>query len=261
MKKIGIIGLGYVGLGLATELSKHFPVVGYDIAGERIKELQQNIDTNELISEEELRSCKLLYSSEIEDIKDSNFYIVTVSTPAYFYEMPNLAPLISATKNLALFLKKGDIVVYESTVYPGTTEEICLPLLEEISQLKAGVDFNIGYSPERISPGDQEHSLQNITKIISAQNEHTLNEVSTIYKTICESVYPVSSIQTAEAVKILENTQRDTNIALMNEFSQIMHAIDLDVHEIIEAAKTKWSFVPFKPGFVGGIASLSILST
>ena len=149
-------------------------------------------------------------------------------------------------------IKKGDIIVYESTVYPGATEDVCIPIIEKISHLKCGRDFNVGYSPERINPGDQQHTLKTITKIISAQNEQTLNAVQETYASICDSVYPVSNICTAESIKILENTQRDVNIALMNEFSKIMHALNLDMHEVLEGAKTKWSFVPYKPGFVGG---------
>jgi UDP-N-acetyl-D-glucosamine/UDP-N-acetyl-D-galactosamine dehydrogenase len=163
-----------------------------------------------------------------------------------------LEPLINATKDVGAILKKGDIVVFESTVYPGTTEEVCVPILEELSHLRCGQDFNVGYSPERVSPGDKEHFLKNIPKVISAQNHHTLEEVKAIYELVCDTTYPASSIKNAEAIKILENTQRDVNIAFMNEFSKVMHALNLDTHEIIEGAKTKWSFIPFKPGFVGG---------
>ena len=252
MKKIGVIGLGYVGLGLAIEFSKHYSVTGYDISKERIEELQGKFDRNHLISEEELANSAIKYSSSIEAIKDANFYIVTVSTPAYYYELPNNEALINATKDLASILKKGDIVIYESTVYPGTTDEVCIPLLEEISQLSSNRDFFVGYTPERINPNDKKHTLKSITKIISAQNEKTRSIMGKVYASICDRIYPVSNIRTAEAVKILENTQRDVNIALMNEFTQIMHALNIDTHEVLDAAKTKWSFAPFKPGFVGG---------
>lgn len=250
--KVAIVGLGYVGLGLATALSRHFEIIGYDISTQRIDGLNAGVDANELISSQELITYSLTYTNNHEDIKDATVYIVTVSTPAIYYELPELRPLESATQTLAGMLKKGDLVIYESTVYPGTTEEVCQPILEQISHLKCGQDFNIAYSPERISPGDKVHLLENTTKIVAAQNQETLQKVISLYETICDTVYPVSNIATAEAVKILENTQRDTNIAFMNEFSQIMHAIGLNTHEIIEAAKTKWSFVPFKPGFVGG---------
>lgn len=252
MRRIAIVGLGYVGLGLALALSKNNTVLGYDISKQRVNELRDNIDCNQLYSKEELSSCLLTCTDDLQAIKEADFFIVCVSTPAYYYEMPNLEPLENATKKLATILKKGDIVVFESTVYPGTTEEICLPLLEEFSHLKAGVDFNIGYSPERISPGDNVHTLANTTKVISAQNKETLAVIEEVYKTCCDTLYPVSNVMTAEAVKILENTQRNINIALLNEFSEIMHAMDLSVHEILEAAKTKWSFMPYKPGFVGG---------
>lgn len=252
MKTLAVVGLGYVGLGLAFELSKTYKVIGYDISKKRINELRDNYDKNLLLSKQDLLKSKIQYTDSLKDIEVANFYIVTVSTPAYYYQLPNLKPLINATKDLATVLKKGDVVVFESTVYPGTTEEICLPLLEEISKLKVGVDFNIGYSPERVNPNDTVHTLKNVPKIISAQNNETLNKVREVYQSCCDNVYPVSNIKTAEAVKILENTQRDINIAFMNEFAEIMHALKLNVHEIIEAAKTKWSFLPFKPGFVGG---------
>lgn len=252
MKTIAVIGIGYVGLGLAVALNKTYKVFGYDISKNRVEALNKNFDRNMSVSENDLAQCSIHFTSELAEIKEANFYIVTVSTPAYFFEMPNLEPLVNATKSLATLIKRGDIIVFESTSYPGTTEEVCLPLLEEISQLKCGVDFNIGYSPERVNPADKVHTFKNVPKIISAQNEQTLREIEAVYKSCCDILYPVSNIKTAEAVKILENTQRDVNIAFMNEFSEIMHTLDINTHETIEAAKTKWSFMPFKPGFVGG---------
>lgn len=252
MYTYAIIGLGYVGLPLAVSLCKKGKVIGYDIDEQRLDELRRHLDKNQLVDEKELAEAPVVYTSHSEDLKQANFYLVTVPTPAYFYETPNLKPLIMASKTLALALKKGDIVVYESTVSPGTTEGVCIPILEELSQLQCGVDFNAGYSPERINPGDNQHTLKQMTKIISAQNAPTLQVIKETYESICAKVYSVSSIPIAEATKILENTQRDVNIALMNEFAKIMHALDLDVHEIIEGAKTKWGFVPYKPGFVGG---------
>ncbi|MFA5959618.1 MAG: nucleotide sugar dehydrogenase [Tatlockia sp.] len=249
---IAVIGLGYVGLGLATALSKAYTVYGYDISKQRIEELKQNLDKNELVDANELRNSPIHYTNAIETIKPANFFIVSVPTPANFYELPDLEPLIGATRAVASVLKKGDIVVYESTVSPGTTEEVCMPLLEEVSGLKNGVDFNLGYSPERINPHDHYHNLKNIVKVVSGQNAETLKQIESVYSHCCDTLFPVSTIKTAEAVKILENTQRDINIACMNEFAQIMHALDVNVHEVLEAAKTKWSFVPFKPGFVGG---------
>lgn len=252
MRIYAVIGLGYVGLGLATALSKHYRVLGYDINEHRVSELRKNVDHNKLITKEQLKQSNVFYTSSIKEINEASFYIVSVSTPAYFYETPNLEPLIFAVKQLGSILKKGDIIIFESTVYPGTTEEICVPILEQVSHLKNGDDFQVGYSPERINPGDKKHNLKNITKIIAAQNDETLKIMYETYKSICDKVYPVSNIQIAEAIKILENTQRDVNIALINECSKIMHALNLDTHEIIEGAKTKWSFLPFKPGFVEG---------
>ena len=252
MNQYAVVGLGYVGLGLATAFSKENNLIGYDINETRIHELSRHFDRNGLIPSNDLSNTNLTFTSHIEDIKHANFYIVAVATPAYFYEIPNLEPLIGATKQLASILNKNDIIVFESTVYPGTTEEICIPLLESISGLQHGKDFHVGYSPERINPGDEHHTLKNITKIVSAPDEETLKIIQVAYETICDKVYPVSSIATAEAIKLLENTQRDVNIALMNEFTKITHALDLNTHEIIEAAKTKWSFMPYKPGFVGG---------
>ena len=252
MRVCSVIGLGYVGLGLATALSKQHRVLAYDINEHRVKELTQHVDRNKQVDTKDLSHANLIYTSNIDDIKPANFYIVAVSTPAYFYETPNLDPLIAATQTLALVIKKNDIIVFESTVYPGVTEDICIPILEEFSHLVCGIDFNVGYSPERINPGDAEHVLKNVAKIVSAQNKETLKSIQDVYETICDKVYSVSSIPIAESIKLLENTQRDVNIALMNEFSKVMHALDLDMHEVIEGAKTKWGFVPFKPGFVGG---------
>jgi UDP-N-acetyl-D-galactosamine dehydrogenase len=252
METYAVVGLGYVGLGLAIAFSKKSYVIAYDNNKQRIKELKQQVDRNNLINKEDLVHPNIVFTDTLADIKSANLYIVAVATPAYYYEFPNLEPLIGAVKDLGVVLKKNDTVVFESTVYPGATEEICIPLLEKISKLTHGKDFNVGYSPERINPGDEQHTLQTITKIISAENETTLKLIQGVYETICDKIYPVSSIKAAESIKLLENIQRDVNIALMNEFSKIMHALDLDMHEIIEGAKTKWGFMPFKPGFVGG---------
>ena len=252
MNKYAVIGLGYVGLGLAMAFAQRSLAWGYDIDKRRIDELKHQVDRNSLIKKNELESSTIQFTDNLEDIREANFYIVAVATPAYFYELPNLKPLISAVKALATILKKNDVVVFESTVYPGTTDEICVPLLEQISQMKSGQDFFVGYSPERINPCDEKHTLYNIPKVVSGQDKATLKRVQNAYETICETVCPVSSMAVAEAVKILENTQRDVNIAFMNEFSMVMHALNLDTHEIIEGAKTKWSFLPYKPGLVGG---------
>ena len=252
MIKIAVIGLGYVGLGLGIAFARAYKTYGYDIDAERIRTLKAHQDKNQLIESSELAASSISFTASLQEVAEANFYVVAVATPAYFYELPNLEALSAATQALAGVLKKGDVVVFESTVYPGTTEEICIPLLEAHSSLKNGQDFHVGYSPERINPADTQHTLFNITKIIAAQNEQTLQVVKSVYQAICQQVYPVSSIATAEAVKILENTQRDVNIALMNEFSIVMHTLNLDTYEIIQAAKTKWSFVPYKPGLVGG---------
>lgn len=252
MKTYAVVGLGYVGLGLAIALAKKNHVYGYDISENRIQALKKHEDKNHQLDHKALRASTVMFTHRLEDIRSANFYFIVVSTPAYHYEIPNLEPLIAAVKQIATILKKGDIIVFESTVYPGTTEEICIPLLEEISHLKCGKDFNVGYSPERINPGDKIHTLKNVTKVISAQNKKTLKAVEEAYLSICDKVYPVSNIPTAEAVKILENTQRDVNIALLNEFSKIMHAMNLNVQEVLKGTHTKWNALHFTPGFVGG---------
>ena len=252
MKLYAVIGLGYVGLGLATALAKKHHVIGYDINSNRVKSLKNHVDINAQIEPAVISNKNILYTDRPQAIQNANFYIVTVSTPAQHYEVPDLNPLIRATETLATVLKKNDIVVFESTVYPGTTEMICIPILEKISHLHYKKDFFVGYSPERINPGDKIHTLKTITKILSACDEKTLASIKNTYLSICDTIHCVSSIATAEAIKILENTQRDVNIALMNEFTKIMHALNLNTHEIIEGAKTKFGFVAYKPGFVGG---------
>ena len=252
MEKYAVVGLGYVGLELALALGRHQSVFGYDINAERIKNLRNHVDQHQLIDQQIIEQSNVVYTSRLEDIKEATFFIVAVPTPAYFYEVPNLEPLMHASEHVGSLLKKNDLIVFESTVAPGTTEDVCIPILEKMSGLVHGQDFHVGYSPERINPGDPKHTLRNITKIISAANAQSLERIKKTYEQICDTVYPVSNMKTAEAVKIIENVQRDVNIALMNEFSKIMHALDLDLHEILEAAKTKWSFVAYKPGFVGG---------
>lgn len=252
MKTIAIAGLGYVGLELAVSLSNSYHVIGYDILESRVNELKDHYDRNNLVSKERLSNSSIVLTTKVEDIRQATVFIVTVSTPAWYYLIPDLQPLIKSAEELAKLLKKGDLIVFESTVYPGTVDEVLTPILEKNSSLRAGQDFYIGYSPERINPNDKQHTLQNIPKVISGQNETALALVKEVYSACCTTLHPVSNIKTAEAVKILENTQRDVNIALMNEFTQIMHAMTIDMHEVLNAAKTKWSFVPFKPGFVGG---------
>ncbi len=252
MNKYAVIGLGFVGLNLAVSFAKHSTTYGYDINHRRIDKLKDHIDENKLFTPDMLEDLSITFTDNLEEIKQANFYIVTVATPVNYFSLPELGQLVSASKSLAKILKKGDIVVYESSVYPGTTEEVCIPILNNHSNLESGKDFFVGYSPERINPSDNQHTLFNITKIISGQNEYALQRITEAYKSICKEVYPVSCMAVAEAAKILENTQRDVNIALMNEFSKLMHALNLDTNEIIEAAKTKWNFAPYKPGLVGG---------
>ena len=252
--KIGIIGLGYVGLPLAIEFSKKFSVIGFDINEERIKELKNGKDYTNEVDESDLKKVKnLSFSSDIKKLKNCNFYIITVPTPIKKNNQPNLAPLIQASNTVASILKKNDIVVYESTVYPGATEEDCVPILEIVSKLSLNKDFYVGYSPERINPGDKKHRLPNITKVTSGSNEKVADFIDTVYKTIIKAgTFKAKSIKVAEAAKVIENTQRDLNIALINELAIIFDIMKIDTEEVLKAAETKWNFLPFRPGLVGG---------
>ncbi|WP_367608347.1 nucleotide sugar dehydrogenase [Legionella sp. W05-934-2] len=247
-----VIGLGSVGLELALALSKHAEVIGFDLSQERISELSQHHDHDGIISEAALKKSPIKFTAKLHDIKPANFYFVTVPTPVYYYTLPDLENLVQATYSIAKMIKKGDFIVYESTVYPGTTEEISIKVIEDVSKLTCGVDFEVGYSSEHYNPGDNSHNLANSTKVVGATNQRALKEIVGVYETICQSVYPASSIKVAEASKMLENTQKDVNIALMNEFSKIMHAMDIDVDEVIDAASKRWQFTRYKPGLVGG---------
>jgi len=263
-KKICIIGLGYVGLPLAHAFAKKYEVVGFDINEKRIKELNEAEDTTlELTSEQlqevlpkfnkELTTSKLIISNNIEDIKDCNVYIVTVPTPIDNSNRPDLTPLIKSSQTIGKVLKKDDIVIYESTVYPGVTEEVCVPELEKMSQLKFNQDFYCGYSPERINPGDKEHTVTKILKITSGSTPKVADEVDKLYSSIITAgTFKASSIKVAEAAKVIENTQRDVNIALINELALIFDNIGIETNEVIEAAATKWNFIKLKPGLVGG---------
>lgn len=252
--KIGIIGLGYVGLPLAVEFGKFFSVVGFDINNSRIDQLKNGIDNTLEVDSNELNSSKKLsFSSKIEDLKNCNFYIVTVPTPIDEFKKPDLKPLISASNLVGSLLKKDDIVVYESTVYPGATEEDCVPVLEKKSNLKFNKDFFVGYSPERINPGDKKHRLPNIMKLVSGSNKDTAEIIDFVYSQIISAgTFVTSSIKVAEAAKVIENTQRDVNIALINELSKIFTMMDIDTESVLEAAGTKWNFLNFRPGLVGG---------
>ena len=252
--KLAVIGLGYVGLPLAVEFGKKRPVVGFDINENRISELRAGADSTREVSTEELGSAKhLTFSADSRDLGDCTVYIVTVPTPIDKYLRPDLTPLVKASETVGRVLKAGDIVVYESTVYPGCTEEDCVPILEKHSNLKCNEDFFVGYSPERINPGDKQHRLTMIKKVTSGSTPAVADLVDDLYREIIEAgTHKASSIRVAEAAKVIENTQRDVNIALMNELSLIFHKLGLDTLEVLEAAGTKWNFLPFRPGLVGG---------
>jgi UDP-N-acetyl-D-glucosamine/UDP-N-acetyl-D-galactosamine dehydrogenase len=254
MEKIGIIGLGYVGLPLAVEFGKVTDVVGFDINEERIDELKKGFDRTREVEGEELKSAtRLRYSSSPSDLKDVNYFIITVPTPVDEFKTPDLRPLQNSSKTVGKVLKKGDIVIYESTVYPGCTEEICVPVLEKESGLKFNVDFFCGYSPERINPGDKLHRVTTIKKVTSGSTPAIAEKVDNLYKKIVKAgTHKASSIKVAEAAKVIENSQRDINIAFVNELALIFERVGIDTHEVLEAAGTKWNFLPFKPGLVGG---------
>lgn len=254
MNKVGVIGLGYVGLPLAVEFGKILDVVGFDINKDRIDELKQHHDRTREVEPEELKlATKLTYSSSLEDLREVTYYIITVPTPVDEYKKPDLRPLESASKTIGSVLKKGDIVIYESTVYPGCTEEICVPVLEKVSGLKFNQDFFCGYSPERINPGDKLHRLTTIKKVTSGSTPEVAGKVDQLYrKIVTAGTHRASSIKVAEAAKVIENSQRDVNIAFVNELSLIFERMGIDTHEVLEAAGTKWNFLPFRPGLVGG---------
>lgn len=252
--KICVIGQGYVGLPLAVEFGKHYPTIGFDIKKERITELQKGIDSTLECSTEELsESTHLSFSCTLSEIESANVYIITVPTPIDKYKTPDLTPLIKASEMLGKIVNKGDYVIYESTVYPGATEEDCIPLIEQNSGLTLNVDFFAGYSPERINPGDKEHRVTNILKVTSGSTPEAATYIDNLYKSIITAgTHKASSIRVAEAAKVIENTQRDVNIALVNELSLIFDKMGIDTLEVLEAAGTKWNFLPFRPGLVGG---------
>ena len=253
-RRIAVIGLGYVGLPVAVAFAEVFPgTVGFDIAKGRVAELQQFHDRTGEVPTERLQACGLTVSDELEALRGCDFFVITVPTPIDDDKRPDLGPVRSATRTVAGFLKPGAVVVYESTVYPGVTEDICGPLLEAGSGLRCGVDFTLGYSPERINPGDREHSFERITKVVSGQDDDTLDLVARVYGAVVKAgVHRAPSIKVAEAAKVIENTQRDLNIALMNELSIIFDRLGIDTLDVLAAAGTKWNFVKFTPGLVGG---------
>ncbi|WP_180085966.1 Vi polysaccharide biosynthesis UDP-N-acetylglucosamine C-6 dehydrogenase TviB [Acinetobacter sp. YH12103] len=252
--KIAVIGLGYVGLPLAVEFGKKVPVIGFDIYQKRIDELKSGQDHTLEVSPEELKQAnQLSYSANLEDLKSCNFFIVTVPTPIDEFKQPDLTPLVKASTSIGQVLKKGDVVVYESTVYPGATEETCIPVLEQVSGLKFNQDFFAGYSPERINPGDKLHRVTNILKITSGSTPEVAEFVDQVYNLVIEAgTHKATSIKVAEAAKVIENPQRDVNIALINELALIFNKLGIDTEEVLKAAGTKWNFLPFRPGLVGG---------
>jgi UDP-N-acetyl-D-glucosamine/UDP-N-acetyl-D-galactosamine dehydrogenase len=252
--RIGIIGLGYVGLPLAAYLARHFPVLGFDIDRERVAELSHGIDrTREVTEEEFARASRLTYSADVESLREANFYIVTVPTPVDQAKRPDLSALVSSSRVVGSVLGKGDVVVYESTVYPGATEEVCVPELEKASGLTFNRDFFAGYSPERINPGDKTHRLPAVVKVTSGSTPESADLVDAVYATVITAgTHRASSIRVAEAAKVIENIQRDVNIALVNELAMLFKELGLETGEVLEAAGTKWNFLPFRPGLVGG---------
>src|SRR5699024_1766187 len=252
-KNIAVVGLGYVGLPVAVEFGKKQRVIGFDINEKRIELLNKNIDITNEVSEEDLILADMKFTSNEEELRNANFIIIAVPTPITESKKPDLMALKSASQLVGSNMDKGTIIVYESTVYPGATEEECIPILEEYSGLKSGVDFFVGYSPERINPGDKIHTFSNITKVVSGQTDEVCEEIAEVYETVVKAgVFKAASIKVAEAAKVIENTQRDINIALMNELSLIFDKMDIDTADVINAASTKWNFLKFSPGLVGG---------
>ena len=250
---ISVIGLGYVGLPIALAFSRKFPVLGFDINKSRIAMMQDGLDPSKEVDFSDYEGGDIRFTADQKDLQEANFHIVAVPTPIDEHTMPDLGPLLSATRTVAGVLKKGDYVVFESTTYPACTEEDCVPILEEISGLKMGKDFKVGFSPERINPGDKEHTLKNVIKVVSGNDAEALEIISEVYGSIVEAgLFRASSIKVAEAAKIIENTQRDLNIALMNEISMICDKLGINTFEVLEAAGTKWNFLKFTPGLVGG---------
>lgn len=252
-KKLAVLGLGYVGLPIALEYAKKIKVIGFDISEARINKMRNNIDPSGELDEKAFEGCDIEFSADAEKLREASFYIVTVPTPIDEHNLPDLKPILGATRFIGKVLKKGDYIVYESTVYPGCTEEDCIPLLEELSGLKFKTDFKVGYSPERINPGDHEHTISKILKVVSGCDTESLDEIAKTYEIIVKAgVHKAQSIKVAEAAKIIENTQRDVNIALMNELSIIFNKMGINTYDVLSAAGTKWNFMRFQPGLVGG---------
>jgi UDP-N-acetyl-D-galactosamine dehydrogenase len=252
-EKLAVIGLGYVGLPIALEFAHNISVIGFDINSKRIEMMQQGIDPSNELGKDEFDNCDIKFTSCLDELREAKFFIVAVPTPVDQHNVPDLTPVKKASETIGKVIKKGDYVVFESTVYPGCTEEDCLPIIETLSGLKSGVDFKIGYSPERINPGDKKHTLSSIIKVVSGCDAEALETISKVYELVVKAgVHRASSIKVAEAAKIIENTQRDLNIALMNELSIIFDKMNINTFEVLEAAGTKWNFLKFTPGLVGG---------
>jgi UDP-N-acetyl-D-galactosamine dehydrogenase len=252
-RKLAVIGLGYVGLPIALEFARKVSVIGFDINKERVDMMRNNTDPSGELEASAFEGCDIEFTDSLDVLRNANFFIVAVPTPIDEHKLPDLKPLLGATRTIAQVLKKGDYVVYESTVYPGCTEEDCIPVLEEMTGLRYRDDFKVGYSPERINPGDKEHTLARITKVVSGCDDESLDVIDKVYRLVVEAgTHKASSIRVAEAAKIIENTQRDVNIALMNELSIIFNKMGINTYEVLEAAGTKWNFLRFMPGLVGG---------
>jgi len=250
---LAVVGLGYVGLPIALEFASQYSVVGFDIKPERVEQLNSRIDPSGELDKSHFEDRDIRFTHLPKRLADASFYVVAVPTPINRLNLPDLTPLKKATKSVAQALKKGDYVVFESTVYPGCTEEVCIPILERVSGLKVNEDFKVGYSPERINPGDKVHTLTSVKKIVSGHDSESLDAIASIYESIIEAgVHRAPTLKVAEAAKIIENTQRDVNIALMNELSMIFNTLDINTHDVLTAAGTKWNFMPFTPGLVGG---------
>jgi UDP-N-acetyl-D-glucosamine/UDP-N-acetyl-D-galactosamine dehydrogenase len=252
-EKLAVIGLGYVGLPIALEFAKNISVIGFDINEKRIAQMQNNIDPSNELDANAFNGCDITFTNSLDVLKQAKFFIVAVPTPVDEHNVPDLTPVKGASSTIGKVIKQGDYVVFESTVYPGCTEEDCLPIVEKLSGLKMGTDFKLGYSPERINPGDKEHTLQNVVKVVSGCDAESLDTIAKVYELVVTAgVHRASSIKVAEAAKIIENTQRDLNIALMNELSIIFDKMGINTYEVLEAAGTKWNFLKFFPGLVGG---------
>lgn len=252
-KVISVTGLGYVGLPLALTMARRYRVIGFDSDEERVRKMRQDIDPSRELTKEDFEGCDIHFTSDDKELSQAHFHIIAVPTPVDAHKVPDLAPVIRASRSVGNALKPGDVVVYESTVYPGCTEEDCLPILEVTSSLRVGTDFKLGYSPERINPGDQTHSVEKITKVVSGNDEEAVELISKVYGNVIDAgIFKAVSIKVAEAAKVIENTQRDLNISFVNELSIIFDKLGIDTHDVLETAATKWNFLNFYPGLVGG---------